>query len=434
MSRTAPHNLVLALVAALLAVACSEPEVAPATISTDTAVANDNGLGVNAGQGSETTSETNPQAGQTDPADSAAIDVQIVDVGAVADTSPAKDTAAADVAKPKPIYTPAQAHCGNPAPAGSQLAAAPKKYAGTCPKLVTDGTTKNKLTSSGAVREFVLLAPADVTPTLSAGNSEKLPVLFAWHWLKGSAKSFVEKGEFAKAVNEQRFIAIVPESKNDIIVPIPLIKSPISFPWPMLSLIEAKRVDEEHAFFDDMLACVAEQLPIDKECVSLTGVSAGALYGAQLASARSEHIASYISLSGGVQSSAPFVNSFLIKWPQPKHKMPMMVLWGGPNDSCALLNFEAASQALEAHLDSAGAFLVECIHNCGHGVPPVDAEQGKSQFAALWDFAFSHPYWLPVGQSPWAKQLPAAAPSWCAIGSGTAKIRTGACGEPSCPL
>jgi hypothetical protein len=42
------------------------------------------------------------------------------------------------------------------------------------------------------------------------------------------------------------------------------------------------------AFFDDMLACVAEQFAIDENCVSSAGVSAGALFTAQLGSARGD--------------------------------------------------------------------------------------------------------------------------------------------------
>lgn len=407
----------------VLAPACAEPAPAAAQFGAETATA------VDAGGGAEDSA-----TGPAEVADTAAAPETSADTAPTPDLAPAPDVPAApdakpDVAKPKPTYTAAKAHCGDLPPAGANLAAAPKKYSGgTCPKLVADGVTENEIVSSGAKRQFLLQAPADLKP------GEKVPVLFAWHWLKGSAKGFVDKGEFAKAVPEQRFIAIAPESKNDINIQIPMIKNPVSFPWPILSLTDSKRFEEEYAFFDDMLACVSEQFGVDKECVSVTGVSAGALFGAQLVSARSEYVSSYLSLSGGVQSPDPFVNTFLPKWKQPAHKLPMLVLWGGPNDSCALLNFQSASQALETQLDDAQAFVVECIHNCGHGVPPVDAQDGKSQFASLWDFAFSHPYWLPLSQSPWAKELPKNAPPWCAIGSGNAKIRTGACGDPACPI
>jgi poly(3-hydroxybutyrate) depolymerase len=319
--------------------------------------------------------------------------------------------------------------CGDSPPPGAELAADPKPYTGgTCPTLVADGVTQNEIVTGGTARKFVVIAPQDLQP------GETLPVLFAWHWLKGEAEDFVEQGELLQAVADQRFVAVIPESKNDLVVEIPFVNTEIAFPWPFLSLIPNSRIEEEHLFFDDMLACVAEQFPIDKECVSVAGVSAGALYGAQLAAARSEHIASFISLSGGIRSDQPFVNSFLANWESPPHPMPMLVLWGGPTDSCALLNFQAASNALQAKLNDVGQFLVECVHNCGHGVPPIDPPPGESRFAFLWEFAWSHPYWLPVGGSPWLAELPGVTPEWCAIGSGNAQIRTGACDEPGCPL
>lgn len=340
---------------------------------------------------------------------------------------PAAPDVAADV-PPQPSYTFVDVSCASTPTAGAVLASPPKPYSGgTCPKLVTDGQTLNNLISKGVSRQFKVIAPKDSKP------GEVLPVLFAWHWLKGSANSFVEQGELISAVEKQRFVAVVPESKNDITIPIPGIKNPISFPWPILGLNGDGRFEEEHSFFDDMLACVSEQLPVNKECVAVTGVSAGALYGAQLAVARSSYISSFISLSGGVKS-AGISNGFLNPYKTPAHKLPMIVLWGGPSDSCALVNFQEASKALETGLDGQGQFAVECIHNCGHGVPPIEPPAGQSKFKFLWEFAFSHPFWLPPGASPWAKALPADAPPWCAIGSSSAKPRTGACDAPGCPI
>ncbi|MBM4343039.1 MAG: hypothetical protein FJ100_06645 [Deltaproteobacteria bacterium] len=399
--------------------ACTEAEAPPATLAADTASAG-------ATSGVDVTAKADAAQTESSVGDSAAL----LDQPAAADTDMAKDAAAppdaADAADvpPKPSYTAVSVACGATPTAGAVLAAPPKAYSsGKCPVLVADGKTLNTLNSKGNTRHFKLIAPADKKP------GEALPVLFAWHWLKGSAKSFIETGELASAVAQQRFVAVVPESKGDI--EIPLAKA--SFPWPITSLSPAARFEEEFTFFDDMLACVAEQYAIDAQCVSVVGVSAGALFGAQLAQARSEHIASFLSLSGGTQSDG-LSNLALLPWKGAKHKLPVLVLWGGPQDSCALVNFQSASLAMQKALDKEGHFQVECIHNCQHGVPPVDAPEGVSQFKALWDFAWSHPYWLPPGHSPWAKGLPADAPPWCAVGPGTAKIRTGQCPPPSCPL
>jgi hypothetical protein len=121
-------------------------------------------------------------------------------------------------------------------------------------------------------------------------------------------------------------------------------------------------------------------------------------------------------------------------WSKPVRDLPGMVLWGGPMDTCVVINFQPASENLEADLTAEGSFFVECVHNCQHSQPPFDAPTGMTEYAAFWDFVYDHPYWLPPGQSPYKTQgLPSTFPSWCsAKGKGTAVPRTGACGPSAC--
>jgi hypothetical protein len=314
----------------------------------------------------------------------------------------------------------ASVSCSTPPPPGAQLAAPLPTYRGTCPTLTAGSNT---LTSSGARRRFILVLPSKILP------GERFPVLFMWHWLKGSASSFLKKGEIQKAADQQRFIGVIPEAKGDL-----SLFGLIELPWPFATFNSNKRMAEEYTFFDDMLACVGAQYKVNKECVSTAGVSAGALFTVQLAGARSRHLSSFISLSGGIGSGG-IVNSFIRTWTSPAHKMPALVLWGGPLDSCILLNFQSASVELQKKLTAANHFQVECIHNCRHGEPPVVPPPGKSRYGPLWDFAFDHPYWLKPNQSPlqvsgWDKSII----PWCGIGAGSAKIRTGKCDPPGCPL
>jgi hypothetical protein len=120
-------------------------------------------------------------------------------------------------------------------------------------------------------------------------------------------------------------------------------------------------------------------------------------------------------------------------WGSPAHKLPGIVLWGGPNDQCkGLIDFATLSMNLEGSLGGQGNFMIECIHDCGHAAPPVDAPMGQSKYAPLWGFLFDHPFWLGAGESPYVKSgLPSDVPSWCAIGAGHATPRTGACSSPS---
>jgi hypothetical protein len=115
--------------------------------------------------------------------------------------------------------------------------------------------------------------------------------------------------------------------------------------------------------------------------------------------------------------------------------MPAMVLWGGPTDNCfGVFSFDELSKNLEKKLTQQGHFLLECIHNCGHGPPPFEAPNAPTPFAALWDFVLDHPGWLPAGVSPYQTNgISQSFPSWCAIGAGKAMPRTGPCKDkPGC--
>lgn len=298
------------------------------------------------------------------------------------------------------------ASCAAEPPPGAALAPAPPPYSGgACPALAAGFNT---ITSSGNQRQFRLAIPSDLDP------AERLPVIFLWHWLGGSADDFYTQGDVQAAVEQQRFIAVIPESKQDL-----------TFKWPFDTTVSQARVDEEFVFFDDMLACVSEQLNVNKECVSSAGVSAGALFTDQLAGGRGQYLSSILSLSGGV-------GGLIRPWTPPARKMPAMVLWGGPSDTCfAVMNFEQTSRALEDALASDNHFFLECIHNCGHAEPPIDAPAGMSRYAPLWKFAMDHPYWLNAGESPYNfGGIPPELPAWCGIGAMSSTPRTGDCPNP----
>lgn len=298
--------------------------------------------------------------------------------------------------------------CAMTPPAGArQPPALPRYSGGSCPTLVAG---MNGLKSGAANRSLLLALPKDLRA------DERPPLVFLWHWLGGSAESFYTKGDVQKAVDTQRFIAVMPVSKGDL------------FKWPFEVTTGQPRVDEELRYFDDMLSCVGQQFAVNRSCVSSAGVSAGALWTDLLAGQRGQYLSSAISLSGGTGGVAkPFGN--------PEHRMPFLVLWGGAMDNClGLVNFQAASKNLETALQSRGHFFLECVHNCGHAEPPFEAPLGLSTYAGLWQFVFDHPYWLEPGASPYLKEgLPAAMPPWCGIGAGSATPRTGVCpNKPGC--
>ena len=329
------------------------------------------------------------------------------DGGSTASDAGARDASTRTDAGPDSGLPPRVVSCSDAPPGGAPSPPPLAPYSGgTCPTLAPG---RNTIQSGGASREFILAVPAGL-----AGD-EQLPVLFLWHWLGGSADDFYTRGEVQAAADADRFLAVIPEEKGDV-----------TFRWPFSPLESAARRDEELRFFDDMLACVAEQYSVNRSCVGSVGVSAGALWTSQLASHRSEQLSSFVSLSGGTGGS------LVRPWGGASHRIPAIVLWGGPTDFCGV-NFETASRDLEDNLTADGHFFVECIHDCGHAEPPLEPPEGLSTYTAIWRFVLDHPYWLRAGESPYlATGLPDAMPDWCGIGAGSATMRTGECPGSGC--
>jgi predicted esterase len=297
--------------------------------------------------------------------------------------------------------------CRDEPPPGAMLPPPLPVYGGVCPELVPG---LNTIDSSGNPREFLFIVPTDLDP------EENVPVIFLWHWLGGDAQAFLEDGDVQNAVNQFRFVAVIPSSKGD---------SP--FQWPYTILDSDARQAEEFQFFDDMLACVAEQNNVAEGCIASAGVSAGALFTGQLASGRGERFSSILSLSGGTGGAV------IKPWSGSSHKMPAMVLWGGPMDFCVAVDFNVTSMDLENNLQKEGHFVLECIHDCTHAAPPFEVAQGETAFAPLWKFVLSHPYWLQDGESPYnATGVPDDMPDWCGIGVGGCTPRMGECGGSQC--
>lgn len=322
-------------------------------------------------------------------------------------TAPGADAAPRPGGDAAPVGPTRRWRCDDEPPLGAQLPPPPPAYGGgACPALVPG---RNVIVSSGAARAFHLVVPDAIDA------AERLPLAFLWHPLGSDATVYLERGELEAAIQSERFVAVLPESKGDL-----------SLRWPFTVLDSDARIQEELRFFDDVFACVAAALPVNLSCVTSGGVSAGGLWASQLAWRRGQYLASFMSLSGGTG------DGIIKDWQSSPHKMPGFVLWGGPGDQCAVLELQSTSRDLEENLAADGHFVVECIHNCGHAVPPFAPVPGGSVFEPIWDFGLNHPYWLPDGDSPYLQDgLPPSFPSWCGIGVGSATPRTGACADPS---
>jgi predicted esterase len=394
-----------------LALACSDPSGGTATLGGSSG-SGDEPTGSTSGQTTQTTHSSHTSAettgGDSDGGSTGSPTTTDATTTTTSTTGPTTDT---DTGGPDKV------RCGDTPPDGAQLAPEIPAYAGTCPVIETgymDGQAYNTISQTvdgqNFERQFLVIVPDDMQP------DEKLPILFMWHWLGGDAKGFYDRADTQNAVNQKRFIAVIPEAREGVL-----------FKWPFSALDSESSLEAEFQFFDDMLSCVNEQFNLDKECVSSVGVSAGALFTSQLAGGRGDRLASFMSLSGGTGGGT------VKEWTAPRHKMPAMVLWGGEDDFCIVIDFQQTSQNLEMHLEQGGHFIFECIHNCNHSTPPFEAPPGETAFSPMWDFFLDHPYWLETGESPYNEfGVPASMPDWCAIGAGNATPPPEPCDKDEC--
>lgn len=352
--------------------------------------------------------------------------------GSVLDEPPMPDAAGGDPVDPDDLPDPATYRylCDLEPPAGAPAPTLPvySGGAGNCPTLFhfdgVDKQARNTIVSGGIERRFILVAPYDIVP-----GSEELPVVVLWHHMGSDPDTFLKDDYLQDGVNSERFLAILPDAKGDLTFPIPGVDPE----WPWMAADSDARIDEELQFLDDMIACVAERYGVAKHCISNGGVSAGGMWNATVAARRSELLASTMSVSGGITGPS-WAGDMGRPWDGASRKLPALVVWGGDIDTCITVDFQASSLALEAELVADGHSIIECVHNCGHGVPPFE-DGGELSAAPLWEYFMNHPYWLSPGNSPYRwSGLPDSFPSWCGVGAGSASPRTGECAAPACPL
>ena len=196
--------------------------------------------------------------------------------------------------------------------------------------------------------------------------------------------------------------------------------------WPFDITQSPGRMDEEFMFFDDMLACVEQQLHINQSCVSTIGVSAGALFTDQLVAGAREH-ARVVRVAVGRRRR----HDHQAVGRHGHAQAAGVVLWGGDGPPAMDgnkdilgcfgigMDFSVASRDMETGLVADGHFIVECRHNCGHVEPPLDTPPGESKFAGDVGVRDGPSVLAAPGQSPYSQTgLPPSMPAWCAIGAG----------------
>jgi dienelactone hydrolase len=285
---------------------------------------------------------------------------------AACSSSDGPDTSTDNSSEP-PVTTPTDS--GEAEDTGVVERLPPVYSQGSCPTL-TDGMEFSHEFGTHDVR--IVLPP---TP-------EGAPVLFAWHWLGGSARDIIRSMALDDLAEQEGVIIIAPNSAG----------SP--YEWELTTPPER---NPDLALFRDLLACLHEQFAVDLNRVWTTGMSAGGLWTTYLTMHESQWLAASAPLSGGT-----FPGTYVT----PDDLVPVMVTWGGPTDWYGRsVNFEETSLDFSENLQSDGHFVVDCVHDRGHTLPPGATE-------LVWTFISAHAKDIP---SPWAAGLPPEMPEWCQI-------------------
>lgn len=233
-----------------------------------------------------------------------------------------------------------------------------------CPPFVPG---ENTLRSAGRDRRLVLQLPGD------PGGS---PVVFLWHWLAGDPyQALLFSGLFQQA-------GLI------VVAPYPTGEAP--YTWHAELPPDA---NPDLALFDDVMACLEQQFDIDNNRVWSTGISAGALWTTYLLVHRASRLGAVTEISGGLPDPSvapPFT--------APEADLPVLLAWGGPGDifedpnasfqfndgDPTHFSFDVASRQLSEALQREGHFVLECIGDHPHGLPPDPA-------GTVWPFLRDHP-------------------------------------------
>ncbi len=298
-------------------------------------------------------------------------------------------------------------------PGGPGAPPLPGYSMGACPAVAPWDDVNKPYTTLPNGRRFITVVPQNQCP------GERFPVIFMWHWISGEAKDWMGGGSLQLLADQFRVIFVAPDAKGAMVFS-------LDTQWPFDVTQAEPRMQEEYQFFDDMLSCVGQQFNVNNDCVGSIGVSAGGLFNSQLLQARGHYLSSAIVISGGV-------GELVRPWVGSQHRLPVIVLWGGPSDNFGgVFNFHTISINLVNGLAGAGHFVIECVHACGHFPPLLVQDMNGNNFdgfSPLFEFFLQHPYWLPDGASPYAGGLPPTFPAFCGIGPGSGNIAL----SPPCP-
>jgi len=249
---------------------------------------------------------------------------------------------------------------------------------GTCPTLAPGDVT---FAPAGIPPRKVKLAfdPAKV------GHGE---LVFYWYATgSGTAEAAYSLGATLNAITAAGGIVATPYADS----------TAGQFEW---FIVNGSAKQDDFLVADEVVGCLAQSHLIDTNQIHSMGMSAGALQTTALSFIRASYVASVATYSGGIPPGFSPANQ------DPENKFAALIFDGGTSDNVFSVDFQAASQAYQATLKSAGHFAAICNHGMGHSIP-LDAAPSVAAF-------FTANPW-GAWPSPYANGLPAGFPAYCSL-------------------
>jgi predicted esterase len=249
---------------------------------------------------------------------------------------------------------------------------------GTCPTLAPGDVT---------------FAPAGIPPRkvklafdpAKAGHGELIIYWYATG--SGTAESGYSLGATQSAITAAGGIVATPYADS----------TAGQFEW---FIVNGSSKQDDFLVADEVVGCLAQAHLIDTNQIHSMGMSAGALQTTALSFIRASYVASVATYSGGVPPGFTPANQ------DPENKFAALIFDGGASDDVFSVDFQAASQAYEAMLKTAGHFAAICDHGMGHAIP-LDAAPSVAAF-------FTANPW-GAWPSPYAQGLPSSFPTYCSL-------------------
>ena len=200
--------------------------------------------------------------------------------------------------------------------------------------------------------------------------------------------------------DEYNSIIILPES--------PVWELPLVGQFHMWDVVDGT-YNNDLQLFDDLRTCAATEFDVDPDKVISAGFSGGALFNTLLLSHRSTMLAAVVEMSGGADLTIPTFAELLSPYTTPEVDVPILLVSGGdsdiwPDSAVTLVDFEEATDILQARLLSDDRFVLRCRHNAGHTIT-------KKAFNTTIDWIVNHEYGV---DSPYLTNI-GSWNDWCEI-------------------